>query len=257
MNTRRLQGQKRTLKRSGQTTVTEPQPSCPSPAIDRLLADIQQTANLLQLAPSEQSVLLRQQAFICARRGDYPEAIALFDLLIAQKPENAAHYNNRGLLYFQNGQFTKALADYHRAIEFNPQLAQVYNNRANCYAALGCLEAAIADYETAIDLNPVNLHARINLGITQRDLGHYAQAQESFDQALQLSQLLSDEESYSSLLGHIYAERGRAHHLAGDWNCAVADYQHALAQLPQVDFPTTTSERLHLQVQTWLECLLG
>jgi tetratricopeptide (TPR) repeat protein len=207
---------------------------------------------------AEQDTLLRQQVLNYAQQGEYSEAIAILSRIITRNPNNASDYNNRGLLHFQNGCSQKALADYNKALQLNPRLAKIYNNRANCYVALGRLTEAIADYETAIDLNPANIHARLNQGITFRDMGLHDLAVETFDLALQLVQFLHSAdavESSPSLEGHLYAERGRAHHLAGDWNYAVADYQRALTQL-LASSQALTSYRLSLQVENWLNDLL-
>ena len=191
---------------------------------------------------------LRRRAYAVAQQGNYEEAIDILSQLIACNPQSATDYNNRGLVYFQSGQRAAALSDYNTALQLNPRLASAYNNRANYYAAQGQLAAAIADYEKAIDFNPSNVRARINRGITLRDLGLYKRAVENFDLALRFSQL---EE-------HIYAERGRTYHLCGDWNCAIADYQRALALLPQSKpNSSTTSNRLRLQVTSWLDELLS
>jgi len=200
---------------------------------------------------------LRQQARLCAHQGEYQTAIALLSCVIERNPNHASDYNNRGLLSFYLGDWESALADYHRAVALNPSLTKVYNNRANCYVALGNLTAAIADYDTAIDLNPLNLHAWINRGITFRDLGLYDLALENFDSALQLYHLLNQQSDFPFLTGHIHAERGRTHHLSGDWNCAVADYQQALQQLPNIGIERMSpSHRLRHQVQHWSQSLL-
>ncbi|MGA7933937.1 MAG: tetratricopeptide repeat protein [Kovacikia sp.] len=218
------------------------------------------TRDLSLLSQAEQDRLLRKQALDNAQQGKAGQALALLNQLIDRNPTNASDFNNRGLLHFRKGQFVKALADYDKALQLNPQLAKVYNNRANCYAALGQLAEAIVDYEMAIDLDPANIRAWINQGITFRDLEMYSQASENFDLALQLSQIFQgsdDNEIPTFLEGHIYAERGRTHHLAGDWNYAVADYQRALIELPQVNLlDTTLSHRLRLKVETWLNDLL-
>lgn len=178
-----------------------------------------------------------------ASQGEYAVAIALLDRLIALRPNSAADYNNRGLMYFRNNQITEALGDLSQALSIDPKLDSAYNNRANCYAARGELIEALADYDIALDLNPANLRAWINQGVTFREIGMYDLAIENFDIAL----IIGD-----SLQERIYAERGRAYHLRGDWNCAVADYQQALeilATLPQL------SGYKH-KVQTWLDNLL-
>ncbi len=179
-----------------------------------------------------------------AAQGNYAVAIALLDRLIALHPNSAIDYNNRGLMHLRNNQLAEALADLTHALEINPKLDSAYNNRANCYAAQGDLAAAIADYDLALDLNPANVRAWINQGVTFREMGMYDLAIENFDIALILA---------SSLQARIYAERGRAYHLRGDWNCAVADYQQALKLLSSQ--PKLVGYRL--KVSNWLNELLA
>lgn len=202
----------------------------------------------LNLSSTEQRASLRQQALTEAQQGNHTEAIVLFSHLIDCNPNSANDYSNRGLVYFQDGQADAALADYNRAIELNPRLDSAYNNRANYYAAQGQFLEAILDYDVALDLNPVNIRAWINQAITFRELEMYDRAIESLELALGLGKLE----------GHIYAERGRTYHLRGDWNCAVADYQRALALLPEASaFQNNPSVRLRVQVERWLHSLIG
>ena len=177
-----------------------------------------------------------------ASQGNYAVAIALLNELIALRPDNATDYNNRGLMHFRNNQIVEALADLSQAVEIDPTLDSAYNNRANCYAAQGELAKAIADYEIALDLNPANLRAWVNQGITFREMGMYDMAIENFDIALIIGNRLQE---------RIYAERGRAYHLRGDWNCAVADYQQALELLKA--HPELTG--FQYKVKTWLDSL--
>jgi tetratricopeptide (TPR) repeat protein len=217
-------------------------------------------APVASLSLAEQDTLLRQKALYEIKQGNYDAALVLFSLLLERNPHNVNDYNNRGLLYFQNGQFVYALADYNAALQLNPRLAKIYNNRANCYASMGRPMEALYDYETALDLNPANTHARINQGITFRELEMYEHAIETFDLALQFDQMLSGAGTAStvtSIAGHIYAQRGRTSHLAGDWNYAVADYRRALAVLaPNGTAFLDVSRRLRQQVQSWLIDLL-
>jgi len=193
-------------------------------------------------------ILLRQQALSAARQGDYERAIAFFNELIERNPDSANDYNNRGLVYFQAGQKGAAIADYNHALQLNPGLGNVYNNRANYYAVEGQLLDAILDYSMAIEINPNNIRAWINQGITFRDLQMYDRAIECFDLALTLEQLQ----------GHVYGERGRVHHLRGDWNCAIADYKRAIAYLSQaLGGSADASVRLRIQIELWLTELLN
>ena len=180
---------------------------------------------------------------IKASEGDYSLAIAFLDQLIALRPDNAINYNNRGLMHFRNNQIIEALCDLSLALEINPNLDSAYNNRANCHAAQGDLAEAIADYDVALDLNPGNIRAWINQGIAFRESEIYDLALENFDIAL----IIGD-----SLHERIYSERGRSHHLQGDWNYAVADYQKALKLL--ADRPDLAN--YEQKVRAWLEQLL-
>lgn len=186
---------------------------------------------------------LRNSIKVKASQGDYPAAIALLNRTIALCPDSATDYNNRGLMYYRDGKITEALKDLSLALEIEPTLDSAYNNRANCYAAKGDLAQAIADYDTALDLNPANIRAWINQGIAFRELRMYDLALENFDITL----IIGD-----SLQSRIYAERGRTYHLQGDWNCAVADYQTALAMLEQQSKPS----KLTYKIRTWLSQLL-
>ncbi|MBW4695761.1 MAG: tetratricopeptide repeat protein [Lyngbya sp. HA4199-MV5] len=231
------------------------QPSGKQTAPDR------SSARAASLSLAEQDALLRQKALYEIKQGNYASAIDLFSLLIERNPLNVTAYNNRGLLYFQNGQFSYALSDYNNALQLNPKLAKIYNNRANCYASMGRPMEALFDYETALDLNPANTHARINQGITFRELDMYDHAIETFDLALQFDQMLSGSntaELSTSIAGHIYAQRGRTSHLAGDWNYAVADYRRALLALSASNTALLdVSKRLRVQVKQWLGELLN
>ncbi|MCX7592971.1 MAG: tetratricopeptide repeat protein [Fischerella sp.] len=190
---------------------------------------------------------LRSCALSLAQQGDYAEAIALLSQLINRHPHNAIDYNNRGLIYFECGETQKAFCDYNTALQLNPKLASAYNNRANYFASRGELIAAIADYDQALDLNPSYVRAWLNRGITLRDLGQYEEAVDNFEVALLFGQLE----------GHIFAERGRAFHLWGEWNCAIADYRRALTLLPSAETKSKEAgQRLRLQVENWIDELI-
>ena len=216
-----------------------------SPAIHLFQGEVA-TAEYPTLSKSDTDAaqILRTYVKATASQGDYTAAIALLDRLIAICPDNAADYNNRGLMYYRCDHMMEALSDLTRALEIDPNLDRAYNNRANCHAALGNLTQAIDDYDSALDLNPANLRAWINQGIAFRELGMYDLALENFDITL----IIGD-----SLQARIYAERGRTYHLQGDWNCAVADYQTALKFLSEQ--PKQTN--LELKVKAWLDRLLN
>jgi tetratricopeptide (TPR) repeat protein len=206
------------------------------------------------LAQADSDRLLRQRALYSAQMGDFDFALKAFNCLIARNPLSAADYNNRGLVHFQCGQLASSLADYNHAIKLDPNLANVYNNRANYYAALGELTLAIEDYDQAIRIDPMNVRAWVNQGITFREMELYEQAIENFSYALDINDQASDRSTQLILEGHIFAERGRSHHLAGDWNCAITQYHHAIDVLnAQADLSISTPFYLRQQLDDWLK----
>lgn len=187
---------------------------------------------------------LSQAALSAAQHERYARALVILNYIINRNP-SAVNYSNRGLVYLWSGRVEQALVDCDCALQLNPQLDQAYNNRANCYAALNRWEEAIADYDRAVDLNPFNVRARVNLGVTLRDQGKYTAAIDILDEALLFRQLPE----------HVYTERGRTHHLQGDWNCAIADYHRALSTLSRSE--SITAQKLKKRVQGWLDELLS
>ncbi len=221
----------------------------------RTVARSRRSVMPFQLECSDRDRLLRQQSLFCAQQGDFTTALSGLNLLLLRYPRSAADYNNRGLVYFQAGQWAYALADYDKAIELDDQLANAYNNRANYYAAQDDLFAAVADYQTAIELDPRNIRAWINQGITFRELDMYIPALDNFEEAFALNEEEEDSGSYAFLCAHIYAERGRANHLLGDWNCAMSDYYEAIAYLNE-ETEGNSYPPLWWQVDAWLGELL-
>lgn len=212
-----------------------------SEQLEKVSSDYCSLAKFTNSTPEQQ---LRSCVKVKASQGNYTVAIALLDQLIALRPNNAADYNNRGLMHFHNNQIVEAFCDLSQALAINPELDSAYNNRANCHAAQGDIAEAIADYDVALDLNPANLRAWINQGIAYRELEMYDLALENFNITLIIGDALQERS---------YAERGRTYHLQGDWNCAVADYQIALQLL--VNRPKLASYQQ--KVQSCLNQLLN
>ena len=200
------------------------------------------------LAPRPAMIkMLHKHLRLAARQGKYESAIRILDRLIRLAPNKAEYYNNRGLMYYFCRRWERAMANYNVALELAPNDDRIYNNRANCEAAQGNWSDAIADYEQSIDINPFNIQARINEGIAFRDMGQYEDALACFDIAL----------FFSPALSIIFAERGRTYALQGHWNCAMGDYQRALA------IPTNSGDRLarnmgavKKRIYRWIEELL-
>lgn len=196
------------------------------------------------LSEADANFLLKKKAIWSAKQGEYETAIALFNRLISLEPNTAEHYVNRGLVLAQNRQDDKAIADYNRALELDNTLDKAYNNRANLHAKRQDWADAISDYDEAIDLNPLNTRARLNQAVTFREMGNAKEALTCLDIAL----------FFDAQSAAIYAERGRAYHVLGHWNCAIADYRTAL-ELTETTLDKNANKKIARRVKRWMASL--
>lgn len=82
----------------------------------------------------------------------------------------------------------RAIADYSRALELRPDLAAAYVNRAIVWYEQGEFERAIVDCDKAIRLAPTLAEAWNNRSLAWYRSGHYEKAKADFDQTIKLEQ---------------------------------------------------------------------
>ena len=184
-------------------------------------------------------------------------AIADYDHSIRHDDQYAYTWNNRGHIYASLEQWEQAINDYTRAIELDATYATAYNNRAIAYTQIGQIDRAVADYQQALDLDPTYIDANYNYGIlmyrqsdyhaaanafhivihsdvaktaqmwnnygsAQHRLGRYADAIQSYSEALIL------DEGYK--LARL--NRATAYRDLGEYQKAVDDYSKLLSENP-------------------------
>ncbi len=153
--------------------------------------------------------------------GGHQFALRDFERAVAVKPENAAGYNNRGVVYVRLGNDQAAIDDYTQALLINPEYDRAYFNRAQARGRQGNLEGAIEDYTRAIDLNPGNALAYVGRGNIRGMMQDFQAAINDYGQALALK---PD--------GLVYVHRGNAYAALRNYQAAVDDYTQALSLNP-------------------------
>ena len=124
-------------------------------------------------------------AAACARALDDPrraERYARHAVVIA--PDNAASWNNLGILLQQQGNRVQALQAYGRALALNPAYADAHYNLALLHQQSGALEAALASHRQALALAPTHAGASANLGVVLEALGRFDEAQQQLGNAV-------------------------------------------------------------------------
>ncbi|MCL4302451.1 MAG: tetratricopeptide repeat protein [Anaerolineae bacterium] len=94
---------------------------------------------------------------------------------------------NIGLIYHQQGEYARALDAFATAISFDDSKADTYYLRGETYTAMENYEAAINDYQAALSRFPNYNQAYQGLGYASYKIGHFAQAQETLNKALEIS----------------------------------------------------------------------
>ena len=84
----------------------------------------------------------------------YPEAVEVFDQIIARAPKFAEGYNKRATVYYLMLEFEKSIADIHRTLELNPVHFGALSGMGLCYLGLVEPRQALEWFERAVTVNP-------------------------------------------------------------------------------------------------------
>lgn len=120
---------------------------------------------------------------ILTRLGKGMEALGDFDVLIQLEPYNTDYISDRGVVLHLLGRNEEALEELDRAANLDPRNPYRYSSRAYLKDRIGDLAGAIADYEKAIQLDPEDAVAYNNLGLVEEKMGRKEKAQQHFTRA--------------------------------------------------------------------------
>jgi tetratricopeptide (TPR) repeat protein len=84
----------------------------------------------------------------------YPEAVAMFDQIIARAPTFAEGYNKRATVYYLMQEFENSIADIHKTLELNPVHFGALSGMGLCYLGLDEPRKALEWFEHAVAVNP-------------------------------------------------------------------------------------------------------
>jgi tetratricopeptide (TPR) repeat protein len=124
--------------------------------------------------------------------GDLKGALKDYNKAIAQTPNDADIYVNRGIVQDELGQHEAAIADYTKAITLKPDQHLAYYNRANAQAQMKQYPKAIADYTKVIELNPDYAYAYANRGSAQLKAGKQSEAISDLQKASEIFSTKND-----------------------------------------------------------------
>lgn len=120
--------------------------------------------------------VLFAQAYKLQYEGQLPQAISLYEQILALDPKHLDSLHFLGLIYAQLGDMDNALLYLLQALSISPNNVSLLNNLANAYKKSHQLNKAIEYYQHAIQLAPEYAQAHNNLATVYALLNNYPKA---------------------------------------------------------------------------------
>jgi tetratricopeptide (TPR) repeat protein len=132
----------------------------------------------LPLSPQDKRQFneLLRQGKASIDKGNFPQAIAIYQQAASLDGENAELYGSMGYLYTRQGQFAEANQSFQQALRIDPNNPEYYDGLGYSYAKQGELSEASSAYATAISLAPNSRESvkyRLALGVIMLQQGDY------------------------------------------------------------------------------------
>jgi len=205
--------------------------------------------SMLRVVTAESKSKYKHLGITEYEKGNYQEAIELYNKGINNNPDDACLFNNRGLAYYSLEQYKKAISDYDKAIELKPDFTDAYYNRGLAYFRKGSYynfephKKAIEDFTKAIELKPDFVDAYYNRAVTYTEQIHYhhkyttippkfpSEDMDNYNKALaDYTKVLELDPSYVLA----YQGRGNLFYRHGDWDLVNKEYDIALSRQKEI-----------------------
>lgn len=91
---------------------------------------------------------------VAMEAGDAKTALAVFDKLVARRPDFAEAWNKRATVHYLRGDFPAAVADIQRTLALEPRHFGALSGLGLIYDALGKERSALRAFEAALRIHP-------------------------------------------------------------------------------------------------------
>jgi len=177
---------------------------------------------------------LSRWAIAQAHLGEYEEAIASLERVVAARPDSPYAHHNLGFALSKVGDFERMQVEGLKSWELDGDFAPAYASLAVVHFEQGKLDDAEALCRRAIELDEGRAWAWANLGAVLRDKGDRDGAREAFEKAVSLD----PHEDYA--LNNLGDYRAKS----GDFDGAYELFERALDVNPR--FPEALNNMAHL-----------
>lgn len=124
--------------------------------------------------------------------GDLEAAVAAYQEVLGEDPENHLALYNLGLVEQSRGNNGDAEKYYRRTIELDDTYTPAMFNLAILRTAEGDHEEAVELYERVVAIDDENAGAYLNMGFALRELGRDAESRDAFNTAIELDPSMQD-----------------------------------------------------------------
>jgi tetratricopeptide (TPR) repeat protein len=117
--------------------------------------------------------------------GRSEEALAIFQTLLRTDSNNAAIWNNIGILRFMQGEYRDAVNAFGQATEFNPEFTNAWFNKSLALIHLGKDTGALRTLDKVLKLNPRDNEAQSQRALIVRKMAQVRDARRTDSHSVQ------------------------------------------------------------------------
>lgn len=110
------------------------------------------------------------------KKGNYQEALRLFELSTTQAPWFIEPYIHKGNLLKRLGRNTEAIEAFNKAMVLNPYNASIYVDLGNLLATMGQMEEAVEYLKLGLRVDPRSASAHYDIALALHQLGRLEEA---------------------------------------------------------------------------------
>lgn len=104
-----------------------------------------------------------EQAIQHKIEGQYDEAVALLQDVLAEEPDLPEAHHQLGLVYVFTGLFDESTVELERAVALSPESIKFLIDLGKTHTMLGDYEKAVPIFQRVLEIDPFNDEARKNL----------------------------------------------------------------------------------------------
>lgn len=191
--------------------------SCLTTFLDAGLTGVR-AATIRSVTEKSSSVAAANNRAIAAfQKGNYDQALAMLNDIVAKYPQSGLGYANRGGVYFQIKKYDEAIKDYTQAIGLGSNDTLTVLNRASAYSKNGEFDKALDDCNAIIRVSPRNAVAYRVCGVAYQGKGDKERAFTNLNESVRLDPRAAK----------TFRARGIAYEQTGQADKAQADFAQA------------------------------